>query len=228
MIINKIKHIDFIMDGNQRWSEKNNKSISSGYSEGLNKLLEVVDLLIKKDIKNLSVYALSSENIKRTNITLIYDLIRNKSKKLIKKLINEKKVKVNIIGEKKNIPLDILQIFQNAEKNPVKNISLNLNIAFNYGIEGEIINIVKKILKDKHMLESIDYEVIKSYMYLQNTPDPDILIRTGGFQRLSNFLLLNLKYTELFFTKTLWPELSNSEINEILDSYLNIERKYGL
>ena len=216
------------MDGNQRWSEKNNKSISSGYAEGLNKLLEIIDLLINKDIKNLSVYALSSENIKRNNITIIYDLIRSKSKKIIKKLINEKKNKIKIIDEKKNIPLDILQIFENAEKNPVKDFSLNLNIAFNYGIEGEIINIVKKIIKNKHKLESIDAEVIKSYMYLQNSSDPDILIRTGGFQRLSNFLLLNLKYTELFFTKTLWPELNGSEINEILDNYLNIDRKYGL
>lgn len=216
------------MDGNQRWSEKNNKSITEGYSEGLNKLIEVIDIVIKKNIQNLSVYALSAENIKRANISLIYDLIRNKSKKLINQLVEEKKVRIKIIGERNNIPNDILKIFENAEKIPLKNILLNLNIAFNYGADGEVINILKQSLNNGYKSDEINAEVIRSFMYLKNSPDPDILVRTGGFQRLSNFLLLNLKYTELFFTKTLWPDININEINDILNSYLNIERKYGL
>jgi undecaprenyl diphosphate synthase len=216
------------MDGNQRWSEKNNKSITEGYSEGLNKLIEVIDIVIKKNIQNLSVYALSTENIKRPNINLIYDLIRNKSKKLINQLVEEKKVRIRIIGERNNIPNDILKIFKNAEKIPLKNILLNLNIAFNYGADGEVINILKQSLNNGYKSEEINAEIIRSFMYLKDSPDPDILIRTGGFQRLSNFLLLNLKYTELFFTKTLWPDININEINDILNSYLNIERKYGL
>ena len=195
------------MDGNKRWSENNNKSITEGYSEGLNKLIEVVDLVIKKNIQNLSVYALSTENIKRPNISLIYDLIRNKSKKLINKLVEEKKVRIKIIGERNNIPNDILKIFQNAERIPLKNILLNLNIAFNYGADGEIVNILKQSLKNGYKSEEINAKIIRSFMYLKDSPDPDILVRTGGFQRLSNFLLLNLKYTELFFTKTLFLQI---------------------
>ena len=225
---NKIKHIAFIMDGNKRWSEKNNKSITEGYSEGLNKLIEVVDIVIKKNIQNLSVYALSTENIKRPNIGLIYDLIRMKSKKLINQLVQEKKVRIRIIGERNNIPNDILKIFENAERIPLKNILLNLNIAFNYGADGEIVNILKQSLKNGYKSEEINSKIIRSFMYLKDSPDPDILVRTGGFQRLSNFLLLNLKYTELFFTKTLWPDININEINDILNNYLNIERKYGL
>ena len=216
------------MDGNQRWSEKNNKSIAEGYSEGLNKLLKIGDFIIKKNIQNLSVYALSTENIKRPNISLIYDLIRNKSKKLINQLVEEKKVRIRIIGEKNNIPNDILKIFESAERIPLKNILLNLNIAFNYGTNEEVINILKKSLKNGYKPEEINTKIIKSFMYLKDTPDPDILVRTGGFHRLSNFLLLNLKYTELFFTKTLWPDININEINDILVNYLNIERKYGL
>jgi len=216
------------MDGNKRWSENNNKSITEGYSEGLNKLIEVVDFIKKKNIQNLSVYALSTENIKRPNIGLIYDLIRNNSKKLINKLVEEKKVRIKVIGERNNIPNDILKIFENAERIPIKNILLNLNIAFNYGTDGEIVNILKQSLKNGYKSEEINAKIIRSFMYLKDTPDPDILVRTGGFQRLSNFLLLNLKYTELFFTETLWPDININEINDILESYLSIERKYGL
>jgi len=216
------------MDGNQRWSEKNNKSITEGYSKGLNKLIEVVDIVIKKNIQNLSVYALSTENIKRPNIGLIYDLIRSKSKKLIKQLVEEKKVRIRIIGERNNIPNDILKIFENAEKIPLKNVLLNLNIAFNYGSDEEVTNILKQSLNNGYKSEEINTKIIRSFMYLKDSPDPDILVRTGGFQRLSNFLLLNLKYTELFFTKTLWPDINVNEIDDILNNYLNIERKYGL
>jgi undecaprenyl diphosphate synthase len=225
---NKINHIAIIMDGNQRWAEKNNKKISEGYSEGLKKLLEIIDVLINKNIQNLSVYALSTENIKRPNINLIYDLIRLKSKKLIDKLIKDKRVRIRMIGERNNIPNDILKIFEDAEKVPVIDISLNLNIAFNYGTNGELIHIVKQSLLKKYRVEEITTETIRSFMFLKDTPDPDILVRTGGFRRLSNFLLLNLKYTELFFTKTLWPDLNISELDDILNEYQNIERKYGL
>ena len=225
---NKINHIAFIMDGNQRWSEKNNKTVAEGYAKGIIKLQEIVDISINKKIQNLSVYALSAENIKRPNIPLIYDLIRAKSKNLINSLIEEKKVRIKIIGEKNNIPSDILKIFEDAEKVPVKDISLNLNIAFNYGVDGEIVNIVKQSLLHGYKAEEINAKAIRSFMSLKDSPDPDILVRTGGFQRLSNFLLLNLKYTELFFTKTLWPDLNINELEDIMNKYLNIERKYGL
>ena len=143
-------------------------------------------------------------------------------------MIEEKKVRIKIIGEKNNIPSDILKIFEDAEKVPVKDISLNLNIAFNYGVDGEIVNIVKQSLLHGYKAEEINAKAIRSFMSLKDSPDPDILVRTGGFQRLSNFLLLNLKYTELFFTKTLWPDLNINELEDIMNKYLNIERKYGL
>ena len=216
------------MDGNKRWAKNNDKLISHGYSEGLKKLIEIIEFLIHKNIQNISVYALSSENIKRPNVSLIYDLIRNKSKQLVRKLFDEKNIRIKIFGEKKNIPKDILKIFEDAEKVLVSDVSLNLNIAFNYGADDEVINIVKQSLNNGYKAKEINIEVIRSLMYLKDTPDPDILIRTGGFRRLSNFLLLNLKYTELFFTKTLWPDLNIEEIEDILNSYMKIERKYGL
>ena len=211
------------MDGNQRWSKKNNKKIEEGYLAGFNNLEKIINYCLKINIKYITVFALSSENLQRNSSYLIFKIIRKIYKKLLKDL-NNKKININIVGEKKNLPEDILKIFKEIKYFDCNN--LQLNIAFNYGTQYEIINIIESLIKNK--IEKLDLKMIRKKMYLGDIPDPEILIRTGGFQRLSNFILLNLSYSDLFFTKTLWPEFSIDELKQIFNEYRNIKKNYGL
>ena len=212
------------MDGNQRWALINNKSKIQGYLSGLNNLKLIINQCIERKIKYLTVYALSTENIKRTSSKIIFDLIRKKHKDFLNELLKDDIININIIGEEKNIPKDILDIFKlpNKKRNP----AINLNIVFNYGTQDEIIYIVKNILNNTD--KKINKNTIRSSMYLGNIPDPDILIRTGGYQRLSNFILLNLSYTELYFTNTLWPDFNRKNLDDILVKFSELNRNYGL
>lgn len=212
------------MDGNQRWASINKKNKLEGYLAGLNNLKFIIDKCIEKKIKNLTVYALSSENIKRATSKIIFNLIRDKHKEFLKELLKNNIININIIGEKTNISKDILNIFKSLIKK--KNPTINLNIVFNYGSLDEIIYIVNNFIINKN--KKINKNSVRSSMYLGNIPDPDILIRTGGYQRLSNFILLNLSYTELFFTNTLWPDFSHNELESILLKFSKVNRNYGL
>ena len=212
------------MDGNQRWALINKKNKLEGYLAGLNNLKFIIDKCIEKKIKNLTVYALSSENIKRASSKIIFNLIRDKHKEFLKELLKNNIININIIGEKTNISKDILNIFKSLIKR--KNPTINLNIVFNYGSLDEIVYIVNNFIKNKN--KKINKNSVRSSMYLGNIPDPDILIRTGGYQRLSNFILLNLSYTELFFTNTLWPDFSHNELESILLKFSKVNRNYGL
>jgi len=212
------------MDGNQRWALINKKNKLEGYLAGLNNLKFIIDKCIEKKIKNLTVYALSSENIKRASSKIIFNLIRDKHKEFLKELLKNNIININIIGEKTNISKDILNIFKSLIKK--KNPTINLNIVFNYGSLDEIVYIVNNFIKNKN--KKINKNSVRSSMYLGNIPDPDILIRTGGYQRLSNFILLNLSYTELFFTNTLWPDFSHNELESILLKFSKVNRNYGL
>ena len=212
------------MDGNQRWALINKKNKLEGYLAGLNNLKFIIDKCIEKKIKNLTVYALSSENIKRASSKIIFNLIIDKHKEFLKELLKNNIININIIGEKTNIPKDILNIFKSLIKK--KNPTINLNIVFNYGSLDEIVYIVNNFIINKN--NKINKNSVRSSMYLGNIPDPDILIRTGGYQRLSNFILLNLSYTELFFTNTLWPDFSHNELESILLKFSKVNRNYGL
>ena len=212
------------MDGNQRWALINKKNKLEGYLAGLNNLKFIIDKCIEKKIKNLTVYALSSENINRASSKIIFNLIRDKHKEFLKELLKNNIININIIGEKTNISKDILNIFKSLIKK--KNPTINLNIVFNYGSLDEIVYIVNNFIKNKN--KKINKNSVRSSMYLGNIPDPDILIRTGGYQRLSNFILLNLSYTELFFTNTLWPDFSHNELESILLKFSKVNRNYGL
>tara|TARA_B100000408_G_scaffold29340_1_gene21571 strand:- start:791 stop:1429 length:639 start_codon:yes stop_codon:yes gene_type:complete len=212
------------MDGNQRWALINKKNKLEGYLAGLNNLKFIIDKCIEKKIKNLTVYALSSENIKRASSKIIFNLIRDKHKEFLKELLKNNIININIIGEKTNISKDILNIFKSLIKK--KNPTINLNIVFNYGSLDEIVYIVNNFIINKN--KKINKNSVRSSMYLGNIPDPDILIRTGGYQRLSNFILLNLSYTELFFTNTLWPDFSHNELESILLKFSKVNRNYGL
>ena len=227
-MLNKLNHIALILDGNKRWAKNNNVSDFAGYKKGFENIKNLVTFTLSKRIPNLTIFTLSSENFNRSSINIIYDIIYDNFSKTFKELVNEKNVRIKIFGSRKNIPNKILKIFKNIEETSSKNEHFNLNIAFNYGFKDEIKNILKKIINNEININTDNEEEIKNLFYLGTLPEPDILIRTGGHKRLSNFIMYNLTYTELFFTETLWPDFSKKEYDTIINQYLNIERKYGL
>tara|TARA_Y100000590_G_C15662894_1_gene993366 strand:+ start:875 stop:1528 length:654 start_codon:yes stop_codon:yes gene_type:complete len=217
------------MDGNQRWAKNKKVNIRKGYLTGLDKIEEITKICINQKIQNLTLFALSSENVQRSNVKTIFDILLSEYKKRLKEFSQTNNIKIRIIGEKENLPKSVINILDEIEKFTQKNKKLNLNIAFNYGTDKELLSIVRNIsnIYKKQKME-ITSQLINKYTYLPNISDPDLLIRTGGHQRLSNFMLLRLSYTELFFTKTLWPDLQEDEIINIFKKFNKIERKYGL
>ena len=218
------------MDGNKRWAENKKLSIKDAYSAGIDNVLRISEKLIEKEIKYLSVYALSTENLKRKSINVLFNSVFDKFYIFLNKLINEKSIKIKVIGERDNLPIKLKKIINEAEKKTKNNKRLTLILAFNYGFKSELISVFKQLYKK---IKSVDGKKINNIkfdnlFYLNNIPDPDILIRTGGYQRLSNYLMYNLCYTELFFTKTLWPDFTNKELEKIIKEFKNISRNYGL
>ncbi len=226
--MNNLEHIAFILDGNKRWAKKNNFSSFIGYSKGFENIKNLVNFSLNIKLKNLTLYALSSENFHRSSLDLIYDIIYKNFSKYFKDLVVDNGVKIKIFGSRENLPNKILDIFDNIEKLSLNNNTLNLNIAFNYGFKHEIKNVLKKVRNNSLEINLNNEQEIDKLFDIGKFPDPDILIRTGGYKRLSNFIMYNLTYTELFFTDTLWPDFSEEEFNDIIKKYLNIRRKYGL
>ena len=226
--MNKLEHIAFILDGNKRWAKKNNFSSFVGYSKGFENIKNLVNFSLNIKLKNLTLYALSSENFHRSSLDLIYDIIYKNFSKYFEDLVIDNDVKIKIFGSRKNLPNKILDIFENIEKLSLNNSTLNLNIAFNYGFKHEIKNVLKKVRNNSLEINLNNEQEIDKLFDIGKFPDPDILIRTGGYKRLSNFIMYNLTYTELFFTDTLWPDFSEEEFNNIIEEYSNIRRKYGL
>ena len=226
--MNKLEHIAFILDGNKRWAKKNNFSNFIGYSKGFENIKNLVSFSLNIKLKNLTLYALSSENFHRSSLDLIYDIIYKNFSKYFEDLVVDNGVKIKIFGSRNNLPKKILDIFENIEKLSLNNNTLNLNIAFNYGFKHEIKKVLKKVKNNSLKIDLDNEQEIDKLFDIGKFPDPDILIRTGGYKRLSNFIMYNLTYTELFFTDTLWPDFSEEEFNDIIKKYLNIRRKYGL
>ncbi len=226
--MNKLEHIAFILDGNKRWAKKNNFSNLIGYSKGFENIKNLVNFSLNIKLKNLTLYALSSENFHRSSLDLIYDIIYKNFSKYFKDLVVDNGVKIKIFGSRKNLPNKILDIFENIEKLSLNNNTLNLNIAFNYGFKDEIKKVLKKVKDNSLEIDLNNEQEIDKLFDIGKFPDPDILIRTGGYKRLSNFIMYNLTYTEFFFTDTLWPDFSEEEFNGIIKEYSNIRRKYGL
>ena len=225
---NNLDHIALILDGNKRWAKKNNFTNFYGYSKGFENIENIVNYSLSIKLNNLTIFALSSENYNRSSINIIYKIIYENFTNVFENLVNKKGVKIKIFGNRENLPTKIIEIFDKIEKLSSNNNILNLNIAFNYGFKNEIKNIFKIIKNYKSAIDLENDNEIKKLFFLGETPDPDILIRTGGYQRLSNFIMFNLTYTELFFTETLWPDFSSNELNSIISKFLNINRKYGL
>ena len=226
--MNKLEHIAFILDGNKRWAKKNNFSNFIGYSKGFENIKNLVNFSLNIKLKNLTLYALSSENFHRSSLDLIYDIIYKNFSKYFEDLVVDNGVKIKIFGSRKNLPNKILDIFEKIEKLSLNNNTLNLNIAFNYGFKDEIKKVLKKVKDNSLEIDLNNAQEIDKLFDIGKFPDPDILIRTGGYKRLSNFIMYNLTYTELFFTDTLWPDFSKEEFNDIIKEYSNISRKYGL
>ena len=176
----------------------------------------------------MTIFALSSENFNRSSVNLIYEIIYDNFTKTFIDLIKEKDVRIKIFGSREKLPKKILEIFDKIEILSINNKKLNLNIAFNYGFKNEIKNIFNNIFNKRDILNLENEKDLNKLFFLGSIPDPDILIRTGGYKRLSNFIMYNLTYTELFFTDTLWPEFSEDELSSIIDQYSKIDRNYGL
>ena len=226
--MNNLEHIAFILDGNKRWAKKNSLSNLIGYSKGFENIKNLVNFCLKIKLKNLTLYALSSENFHRSSLDLIYDIIYKNFSKYFEDLVIGNDVKIKIFGSRENLPKKILDIFENIEKLSLNNNTLNLNIAFNYGFKQEIKTVLNKLKNNGSEINLNNDQEIDKLFDIGTLPDPDILIRTGGYKRLSNFIMYNLTYTELFFTDTLWPDFSEKEFHNIIKEYSKISRKYGL
>ena len=222
--MNPLKHVAIIMDGNGRWGLKNKKSRNAGHKEGLNTVEKIIKTSIKNKIKYLTLYAFSTENWKRPKkeINFLFDLLENFLVNRIDEL-HEKNIKLKIIGVK-NFSTKLNKLLNYSEKKTIKNTKLQINLALNYGSKYELINAFKSLSKNK---ENINEKNLSKYLQTNNIPDPDLLIRTGNTKRLSNFLLWQLAYSEIFFEKKLWPEFSEKDYNRIIKKFKNIKRNYG-
>ena len=222
--MNPLNHVAIIMDGNGRWGLKNNKTRNAGHRAGLDVVQNTIKFCLKKKIKYLTLYAFSTENWKRPKkeITYLFNLLENFLKSELENLVKNQ-IRLKIIG-KKNFSTDLNKLISNAENKTKKNQKLQVNLALNYGSKDEITDTVKKINKKKL---KINIKNISNNLYTKNIPDPDILIRTGNTKRLSNFLLWQLAYTEIFFLRKLWPDFNNFDFNKIIKNYLNIKRNFG-
>ena len=222
--MNPLRHVAIIMDGNGRWGLKNYNSRNRGHREGLNTLETVIKTTIKQKIPYLTIYAFSTENWKRpiSEINYLLNLLEIFLEKKINEFIKNN-IKLVIIGEK-NFSKKINRLLIKSEKLTKNNSKLQINLAINYGSKKEIIKAIQYIIKKKIKLNE---ENISKSLYTKNIPDPDILIRTGNTKRLSNFLLWQLSYTEIFFSKKLWPDFTNKDYINIINKYRLIKRNFG-
>ena len=223
--MNPINHVAIIMDGNGRWGLKKKKSRNSGHKAGLNTVENIIKHTIKNNIKFLTLYAFSTENWKRPQkeISFLFNLLQNFLKKKTNKL-NKNGIKLKVIGDKNNFSNKLKKALINSEKITKNNKKLQINLALNYGAKNEILNAISLIKKKKI---SFTENNINKNLYTNDSPNPDILIRTGNTKRLSNFLLWQIAYTEIFFEKKLWPEFSTQDYNRILEKFKQLKRNFG-
>ena len=222
--MNQLNHVAIIMDGNGRWGLKKRKSRNYGHINGIKVVENIIRLSIRKKIPHLTFYTFSTENWKRPKqeINFLFDLIRKSIKKNLNKIIKQG-IKIKIIGKRKGLPKDISKTIKLIEKRTSKNNIISINLALNYGSKEEIISAFRKIGKKK----IINIKNFEKNLYTNNIPDPDILIRTGGTTRLSNFLLWQLAYTEIFFISKMWPDFKDSDFISILNRFIKTKRNFG-
>ena len=221
--MNPLKHMAIIMDGNGRWGLKYKNSRNLGHKEGLKTVEMVMRYCMEKQIKFLTLYAFSTENWKRPlkERNYLFNLLEDYLKEKLEEINNEK-VRIKILGEK-NFSKKLNNLLNLAEKKTIKNTKLQINLALNYGSKRELLHAFNKLKKKSKVSEN---DINKS-LYTKNIPDPEILIRTGNTQRLSNFLLWQVAYTEIFFEKKLWPDFESKDLNKIMKKFNNIKRNFG-
>ncbi len=222
--MNPIKHVAIIMDGNGRWGLKKRKSRNYGHKKGLDTVEKIIKASIKNKIKYLTLYAFSTENWKRPKkeIHFLFNLLENYLENKITQL-NKQNIKLKIIGNKK-FSKKLNNLLISSEKKTSKNNKLQINLALNYGSKNELVDTFKMIKKNNI---KINEKNISKHLFTKNIPDPDFLIRTGNTQRLSNFLLWQLSYSEIFFEKKLWPDFNENDYIKIINKFKKIKRNYG-
>ena len=222
--MNPLNHVAIIMDGNGRWGLKYKSSRNAGHKAGLNTVEKVIKETIKNNIKFLTLYAFSTENWKRPKkeVNFLFNLLENFLIHRIDEL-HKQNIKLKIIGTK-NFSSKLNKLLNDSEKKTTKNDKLQINLALNYGSKSELITALQSLHKSKDKLN--EKNLIK-YLQTKNIPDPDLLIRTGNTKRLSNFLLWQLAYSEIFFEKKLWPEFNEKDYNKIIRNYKSIKRNFG-
>ena len=222
--MNPLNHVAIIMDGNGRWGLKNKNSRNAGHKKGLDTVEKIIRESIKQKIKYLTLFVFSTENWKRpkNEITYLLNLLENF---LINKIqnLNKQNIKLKIIGVK-NFSKKLNSLLSFSEKKTSKNKKIQINLALNYGSKFELLNAFKDLKKNN---EKVSEKNLKKYLQTKNIPDPEILIRTGNTKRLSNFLLWQLAYTEIFFEKKLWPDFNEKDYIKIINSYKKIKRNFG-
>ncbi len=222
--MNPLNHVAIIMDGNGRWGVKYKKSRNAGHKAGLKTVEKIIKETIKKKIKFLTLFAFSTENWKRPKkeVDYLFNLLENFLLNRIDEL-NKQNIKIKILGSKK-FSTKLNKLLNNCEKKTSKNSKLQINLALNYGSKAELISAFKRIKISK---SNISEKNIDKNLQTKNIPDPDLLIRTGNTKRLSNFLLWQIAYAEIFFEKKLWPAFNEKDYNRIIKEYSNIKRNFG-
>jgi len=222
--MNPLNHVAIIMDGNGRWGLKNKSSRNEGHKAGLKTVEKIIKETINKKIKYLTLYAFSKENWKRPKkeIDYLFNLLENFLSNRLDDL-HKQNIKINIVGVK-NFSKKLNKLLNFAEKKTSKNTILQINLALNYGSKFEIISAIKKMNKNN---DKINEKNLSKYLQTKNCPDPELLIRTGNTNRLSNFLLWQLAYSEIFFEKKLWPDFNEKDFIKIIKKYKKIKRNFG-
>ena len=225
-------HIAVIMDGNGRWAKKKGKERIQGHKKGILSVRKLVEEASKINISYLTLFAFSTENWKRpkNEVSTLMDLIVLSLDKELKTIIDNK-IKLNAIGDINSLPKEVKKKLKETIEKTKNNRKLTLTIAINYGGKEEITNavntIINKVKKNIILEEKVDEELINTHLYSNNLPDVDLLIRTSGEKRISNFLLWKISYAELYFTNILWPEFSKNDFNKAINNYQKRERRFG-
>ncbi len=223
------RHIAIIMDGNRRWARARGLADSQGHAAGAENLVQIVEAANKLGVKHITFYALSTENIKersKREVAALFSIVKNLYKTHLKGMM-KKGVRVAILGERQGLPTSILKLIDTLRKTYIENESITLNIALNYGGKKELLETFKNMIKAGIEVDKINDELIQKHLYTKGQPDPELVIRTGGRIRLSNFLLWQTAYSELYFTEKYWPEFSEEDLKKAIAWYQEQERNFG-
>ena len=223
--MNPIKHVAIIMDGNCRWGIKHKNSRNAGHRAGLKTVEMVINECCIAKVQHLTLYTFSTENWKRPKkeINFLFNLLENFLSKKINNLV-KKKIKLKFIGDKKRLPIKLKNLLKQSESKTITFDNLQVNIALNYGSKNEILNSFKSVIKKNLDITELN---IENNLYTKNIPNPDLLIRTGDTNRLSNFLLWQMAYTEIFFEKKLWPDFKSNNFKKVLLKFKLLKRNFG-